>query len=135
MAIVTRRIARRPLIWRTRAVFVNKRHRYGLVDTAWLPLLTHTELKVLTALAAHADLDRGTCWPSKTTIARHTGLGDMAQIRRALKSLEKKGAVHRQARIGTTTLYWLKPPPDNEDVFQSFPKFEVLNGMGKTASG
>lgn len=112
---------RRRRIIRSRAfhAWLHPKHRYALIDLAWLRGgLTYTELRVLGILCSHGDADRGTCFPSHETIRRESGIRDDAQVRRALRSLERKGVIQRTQRRRTSNLYWISPPDFCNDVAQ-----------------
>jgi hypothetical protein len=85
------------------------------------PALSLNEHRVYLVLAAHADLDRGTCFPSEETIGREAGIKDPRAVRRALQGLEKKGAILREFRKRGTTLYHVHPPPHIDAVRRVFP--------------
>jgi hypothetical protein len=77
--------------------------------------LTGSELKVYCALATFADA-KGRCFPSKQTIGRVCGIPDLSQVRCALKSLEERGVINRDIRVGAVSLYTLHAAPDCDRV-------------------
>jgi hypothetical protein len=115
----TRPLRRRRIVRRARShhAHLNAKNRYALFDLGWLqiPCLTLNALRVLLVLSSHADSHRGTCFPSKETIAREAGIKDVTQVRKTLKKLEEQlHAVSRQQRPRASNLYWLQPAPDLE---------------------
>lgn len=109
---------------RSAAAHLSLDNRYALFDLGWLhadPNLSLNELRVYLVLAAHADSDRGTCFPSRDTIAREANIGDRRAVGRALQGLEKKGAVVRNFRLRCTNLYDVVAPPMVEAVRRVYP--------------
>ncbi len=83
--------------------------RYGKLPVEFLACdLTLTELRVVLALSVHAKPD-GTCWPSKSKISTLIGV-DGSHVRRALRSLESKGILRTQNRVGRSSYYTLQVP-------------------------
>lgn len=106
------------------AVHISPENRYALFDLGWLhvqPSPSLNELRVYLALAAHADPNRGSCYPSEETIARETAIKDRRAVRRALQGLEEKGAIVRNFRTRCTTLYDVVAPPLVEAVRRVYP--------------
>jgi len=92
-------------------------------DLGWLHVgLSKTQLQVLLVLSSRADRDRGTCFPSRETIANEAGLnGDVKRVQRTARELELAGAITIEHRTGCTSLYWIRPAPDCEVIFQHWP--------------
>ncbi len=68
-------------------------------------------VKVYLSLALHVDWDTGVCWPSRATICDEAGVS-LSTCKRALKDLEKIGAIQIEARFddagdSTSNLYRL----------------------------
>jgi hypothetical protein len=104
---------------RSTAVHLSDQNRYALFDLGWFhaqPKLSFQEVKVLLVLAGHADIDRGTCFPSLALIALEAGIADVRGVRRALRGLRQKGVILQHLRPNSTTLYELLRPPNAEAV-------------------
>lgn len=82
------------------------------------PGLSLNVLKVYLTLASHANPDRGSCFPSKKTIARESGISDLTAVRKAMQRLEACHLITRELRPRSSSLYWLRAPEDCMDVMQ-----------------
>jgi len=81
---------------------------YGILDTH-LAEIDGTAWKVYLAIWRHAN-DEGIAWPSQSTIAGKTGLGERA-VRYALSRLEEGGLVTIERHPGRPMTYRLAPAP------------------------
>ena len=76
-----------------------------LMTHVWEREVTGTEQAVLLCLADYAN-DEGLCWPGVDRIAWKIGASDRT-VRRALNALEERGAIEKQRRFGSSTVYTL----------------------------
>ncbi len=61
--------------------------------------LGHAELRVLAALATHAD-GTGSCWPSIRTLAKRLGHKDRRIVQRHIRKLEALGYITTNRQFG-----------------------------------
>lgn len=71
--------------------------------------IKHEALRVLMALALHADTTNGTCFPGRDTIAKLTGIHP-SNVSKATKTLEELGWLTKEHRKGRSVNYRLKDP-------------------------
>jgi hypothetical protein len=74
-------------------------------------------LAVYVALCRHADIDSQECYPSHSTLAKETGMGE-ASVKKAVRKLEDLGLVRvserwRENGGQTSNLYTLLAPPSH----------------------
>ena len=106
------------------------------VDPAWLRYgLTLQEFKVLLALAKHANWSRdngaiGRCYPSRETIANHTGMHP-THVSEALRGLQGAGLV-TTVRLGLKNVYYVRQVGQIEPMPPSgpVPFFQFLADHG-----
>lgn len=71
--------------------------------------IKHEALRVLMALALHADTTSGICFPGRDTIAKLTGIHP-SNVSKASKVLEELGWLTKEHRKGRSVTYRLKNP-------------------------
>jgi hypothetical protein len=82
-----------------------------MVPVEWLPHIPDViSLRVFVAILAHADRD-GWCFPKTKTLAVYAATCQRT-VRRALRKLEKIGAVEVRLQPGTWSQYRALPPPE-----------------------
>lgn len=78
-----------------------------IMSALWEMSFSPTEKLVFLALADCAN-DEGVAWPSISTIARKTGVGERT-VQRAIREGEKSGLIARQEVIGKGCRYTINP--------------------------
>ena len=71
--------------------------------------LGKNDLKVLIALASHANHETGACWPSRRRISDQTGI-HVSHVSRALRHLRELGFIRIEERSGRANLYHVLKP-------------------------
>jgi hypothetical protein len=74
---------------------------------AWDTNMPPPEKLILLSLADQAN-DDGIAWPSVKSITKKTGMSERTVFRH-LSDLEKLGHIHREQRIGSSTVYHIHP--------------------------
>lgn len=78
-----------------------------ILTPAWNTSLPAISKIVLISLADQAN-DDGVCWPSIESLVKRTGLSE-STVFRHLKTLEDDAHIHREPRIGQSTIYHVHP--------------------------
>jgi len=109
-----------------------------LAGIVWDLDLPHNEAWVLMSICDNAHHDGGKCYPSLGLTAWKTGYSDR-QVRRILRSLEKKEILIRESRSGKSNLYDicldnapLKPPRKDTPDIMSGPDIAMSPGQNDT---
>ena len=71
--------------------------------------LGKNDLKVLIALASHANHETGACWPLRRRISDQTGI-HVSHVSRALRHLRELGLIRIEERSGRANLYHVLKP-------------------------
>lgn len=74
---------------------------------AWDTEIPPPEKLILLSLSDQAN-DEGITWPSVSSIVKKTGMSERTVFRH-LAALEKLGHIHREQRIGSSTIYHIHP--------------------------
>lgn len=80
------------------------------MSIAFRAQVTSTQKLVLLALCDSAN-DAGECYPSVPTLMIKCSLSERA-VQAAVGDLERLGQLHRELRIGRSTVYWMTPNAD-----------------------
>lgn len=78
-----------------------------ILTPAWKTTLPAISKIVLISLADQAN-DDGVCWPSIESLVKRTGLSE-STVFRHLKVLEDDAHIHREPRLGQSTIYHVHP--------------------------
>lgn len=101
----------------------SERYANGITLEAVRRIRFGADLKVYIAIVSHANR-AGVAWPSRSTLARETGLGSVT-VSRAIKRLALAGVLMVDERPGTSNHYFLAAPEDHAELAREAPGYDA----------